>query len=180
MRTLRTFLGYENLRKNREAVYLTHKRIRDLLRQYPVLKASLEAYEAQRQTILEATGVSPIVVAHKDKAPSNPTARKAERLEELENRYRFTLQACQAIELALDGMDRETRKIIKLRYFEGMRVNEIARKLHYGRQTIERRLRRGEGIVYVMAQNFPEVARVLQADPPDSDEPYSLVSGRPS
>lgn len=169
------------MRKTGEAVYLTYKRIRDLLREYPVLKASLEAYEAQRQTILEATGVSPIVVAHKDKAPSNPTARKAEHLEELENRYRFTLQACQAIELALKGMDKETRKIVRLRYFEGERISDIARRFHYSRETIERRLRRGEGIVYVMAQNFPEVARALQADFPDSDdEPYPLVSCRPS
>lgn len=161
LRTLRTFFGYANLRKTGEAIYLTHKRIRDLLRNYPVLKASLKAYHLQRQALIQQTKTSPIVVAHKDKAPSNPTAQKAERLEELENRYRFTLQACQAIELALKGMDKETRKIIKLRYFEGFRVNEIARKLHYGRQTVERRLRRGEGIVYVMAQNFPEVARML-------------------
>ncbi|HHY35957.1 MAG TPA: hypothetical protein GX510_10100 [Firmicutes bacterium] len=136
--------------------------VRDLLRNYPVLKASIKAYHLQRQALLEQTRTSPIVVVHKDKAPSNPTARKAEHLEELEERYRYALAACRAIDLALDGMDRETRKIVKLRYFEGMRVNEIARKLHYGRQTIERRLRRGEGIVYVMALNFPEVAQTLQ------------------
>lgn len=145
------------------------RRVRALLRDYPILKASLEAYEVQRQIVLESVGVSPIIVTHKDRPPSNPTAKKAERLGELENRYLFTLQACQAIELALKGMDKETRKIVRLRYFEGMRINEIARRLHYGRQTIYRRLLRGEGIVYAVAQNFPEMAKALRDHHPGTE-----------
>lgn len=111
---------------------------KDILRQYPLLKRELAAFEEERQAILEAFPSVPWEKPLQEKSLSDPTTRQLFKLLRLEERWHSTRFYVQAVEDLLTYLDEEKRKLVDLYYFDGLPAWRVAQKLGVDESTLYR------------------------------------------
>lgn len=127
-------------KSTRTAYQATERR----LRAYPTLKANIKRYEADIKDIShEDMGKSADIVIFRSKTGKAPErdleALRAEKIFNLTERLNRDSKEVKEIEIALDYVkDHEYYKIIPMIYFEGMKQEELEKKLHCERTTLWR------------------------------------------
>lgn len=119
---------------------LTRDEVRAICRAYSLLKVRLKAHELRRKTILQSGGTSIMTVEGRRAGPGDPTAAKVQALEHLERNYFQSLKITWAIEECLKAMGKESEKVFKLYFENGLTVREVAQKMRLTKSSVHRRI----------------------------------------
>lgn len=103
---------------------------KDVLRQYPLLKAELAELEREKQAIAEAVPIAAWQEPVRVKAIGDRTATQAFKLLRLEEAWRQVRFYVRAVEDLLSYLDEDRRKLVELRFFEGLSPWQVAQKLN--------------------------------------------------
>lgn len=108
---------------------------KDILRQYPLMKRELERLEEERQAIAENVPVATWQEAVRVKAIGDRTAAQAFKLLRLKEMWSRTRFYVQAVEDLLSYLEEEKRKLVELRFFDGLPPWRVTQELHIAEST---------------------------------------------
>lgn len=103
---------------------------KDVLRRYPLMKRELAALEEEKRAIAEAVPVATWREEVRVKAIGDRTATQAFKLLRLEEAWHKTRFYVQAVEDLLAYLDEDWRRLVELRFFEGLSPWQVAQKLN--------------------------------------------------